>query len=84
MLTDLGCNHSILGHSEIRERYAESSDTVAAKVKIAVKHNITPIICVGEALETRTKSDYLKFLIDQTIESLWPASVSLLQVHSTI
>jgi triosephosphate isomerase len=70
MLTDLGCEYSILGHSEIRERYAESSDTVATKAKIAFKHNITPIICVGETLETRTKSDYLKFLIDQTIESL--------------
>ena len=70
MLADLGCWYSILGHSEIRERYAESSDTVATKVRIAFKHNITPIICVGETLETRTKSDYLKFLIDQTIESL--------------
>jgi len=70
MLTDLGCGYSILGHSEIRERYAESSDIVATKAKIALKHNITPIICVGETLEVRTKSDYLKFLIDQTIESL--------------
>ena len=70
MLADLGCWYSILGHSEIRERYAESSDTVATKVRIAFKHNITPIICVGETLETRTKSDYLKFLINQTIESL--------------
>lgn len=70
MLTDLGCGYSILGHSEIRERYAESSDTVANKVSIAFKHNITPIVCVGEALETRNKSNYLKFLIDQTIESL--------------
>ncbi len=70
MLADLGCKYSILGHSEIRERYAESSNTVAIKASIALKHNITPIICVGETLETRTKSDYIKFLIDQTIESL--------------
>lgn len=70
MLTDLGCKYSILGHSEIRERCNESSNMVANKVNIAFKYNITPIICVGEVLETRIKADYIKFLINQTIDSL--------------
>ena len=70
MLTDVGCQYCILGHSEVRERNNESSNIVASKVQIALKNSIIPIVCVGETLELREKSDYIKFLINQTIESL--------------
>ena len=70
MLTDIGCHYSILGHSEVRKTYNECSNIVSSKVRIALKHNIIPIICVGEKLETRKGADYLNFLIDQTVESL--------------
>lgn len=70
MLTDVGCQYCILGHSEIRGRYNESSDIVATKVDIALKYSVIPIVCIGETLEIREESDYIKFLINQTIESL--------------
>lgn len=70
MLIDVGCQYCILGHSEIRERYNESSDIVASKVEVALKNSIIPIVCIGETLEIREKSGYVKFLINQTIESL--------------
>lgn len=54
MLTDCGVNHVIIGHSERREYYNETDTTVAHKAKTALKHGLTPIICVGE---TQTQRD---------------------------
>ena len=70
MIRDLGCKYSILGHSEVRKRYNESSFTVSKKSLIALKNNIVPIICIGESLENRVEGDYISFLVNQTIESL--------------
>ena len=62
MIADLGCHYTIIGHSETRQIYNECTTTIALKVKIALKYNITPIICVGENLENRLKNHYLSFL----------------------
>jgi triosephosphate isomerase len=70
MQKEIGCDYAILGHSEVRELYKESSDTVAAKVRIALRHGIIPIVCIGETAETRSNGHHLKFLIDQLIASL--------------
>lgn len=48
MLKDLGCTYVICGHSERREILGESNEFIARKVKCALDHDITPILCVGE------------------------------------
>jgi triosephosphate isomerase len=53
MLTDFGCTHVIVGHSERRSLFHESDALVAAKFEAAVKAELKPIFCVGETLEER-------------------------------
>lgn len=53
MLKDAGCEYVILGHSERRQYFAESDETVNKKLHAAFKHGLTPIFCVGELLEER-------------------------------
>lgn len=53
MLKAIGVEYVILGHSERREYFGESDEFVNAKVKAALAHGITPILCVGERLEER-------------------------------
>ena len=51
MLTDAGVKYVVLGHSERREYFAETSETVNKKMLKAFEHGITPIMCCGETLE---------------------------------
>ncbi|MDD5299210.1 MAG: triose-phosphate isomerase [Gallionella sp.] len=53
MLRDFGCSYVIVGHSERRAYYGESSHLVAEKFMAAQKAGLTPILCVGETLEQR-------------------------------
>ncbi len=53
MLLDLGVKYVIIGHSERREYFAETDETVNKKVKAAIAKGITPILCCGETLEQR-------------------------------
>ncbi|WP_263787382.1 triose-phosphate isomerase [Salinibacter grassmerensis] len=53
MLTSIGCDAVILGHSERRKYYDETDAEVNAKVKQARAHGLVPIVCVGETLEQR-------------------------------
>jgi triosephosphate isomerase (TIM) len=53
MLLTLGCTHVIIGHSERRQFFGETDDTVNLKLKAALEHGLTPIVCVGEVLEER-------------------------------
>ncbi len=53
MLRDAGCSHVIIGHSERRQYFGETDETVAKKVAAAQAHGLTPILCVGERLEER-------------------------------
>jgi triosephosphate isomerase (TIM) len=53
MLLSLGCTHVILGHSERRQYFCETDDTVNLKLKAALEAGLTPIVCVGEVLEER-------------------------------
>jgi triosephosphate isomerase (TIM) len=48
MLKDLGCDYVILGHSERRENAGESDEIINAKLKMALKCGLTPILCIGE------------------------------------
>ena len=53
MLLDIGCTHAIIGHSERRQYFGESDDTVNLRLKTALEAGLTPIVCVGEVLEER-------------------------------
>lgn len=53
MLADFGCRYVIVGHSERRNVFGETDDIVALKFAAAVKHRLTPILCVGETLAER-------------------------------
>jgi triosephosphate isomerase len=53
MLTAVGCTHVILGHSERRQYFGETDDTVNHKLKAALEAGLTPIVCVGEVLQER-------------------------------
>jgi triosephosphate isomerase (TIM) len=53
MLADLGCHYVIVGHSERRSAFGDTDDMVALKFAAAVKHRLTPILCVGEKLAER-------------------------------
>ena len=53
MLNDFNCTYAIVGHSERRMFYGESSQIVAEKYAAALKAGLTPILCVGETLEQR-------------------------------
>lgn len=53
MLTDAGLDLVELGHSERREHFGETDETVGRKVESAVRHGLTPLICIGETLAER-------------------------------
>ena len=53
MLVSIGCRHVLLGHSEQRLYFNESYERVNLKLKAAINHGITPIVCVGELLAER-------------------------------
>src|SRR5215472_19352832 len=53
MLLAVGCTHVIIGHSERRQYFGETDDTVNRKLKAALEAGLTPIVCVGEVLEER-------------------------------
>ena len=53
MLADCGCRYVIVGHSERRSVFGEGDETVALKYAQALKHRLTPILCVGETLAKR-------------------------------
>jgi len=53
MLVAVGCSHVIIGHSERRQYFGETDDTVNRKLKAALVAGLTPIVCVGEVLQER-------------------------------
>ncbi len=65
MLAKLGCTYVTVGHSERRQEHGESDEVVAAKLKAAYRHGLTPILCVGESLEVRRAGDQVDHTISQ-------------------
>ena len=65
MLTDIGVKYVIIGHSERREYFAETSETVNKKMLKAFEHGITPIMCCGETLEQREQGVTMDFIRQQ-------------------
>ena len=65
MLTDAGVKYVILGHSERREYFAETSETVNKKMLKAFEHGLTPIMCCGESLTQREQGVTMDFIRQQ-------------------
>lgn len=65
MLTDIGVKYVIIGHSERREYFAETDETVNKKVLKAFEHKITPIICCGESLVQREQGITIDWIRQQ-------------------
>jgi triosephosphate isomerase len=70
MLAKLGCKFVTVGHSERREYHAETDELVNKKVKAALKHGITPILCIGEKLEVREAGEHIHHTTTQLIDGL--------------
>ncbi|MGC5585729.1 triose-phosphate isomerase [Ornithinimicrobium sp. W1665] len=64
-LAKLGCGYAVVGHSERREHHAESDELVASKVRAALRHGLTPILCVGEPLEVRQAGEHVSHVVSQ-------------------
>lgn len=65
MLNDAGVKYVIIGHSERREYFAETNETVNKKVLKAFEHGITPIICCGESLTQREQGITIDWIRQQ-------------------
>ncbi len=65
MLKDVGVKYVIVGHSERREYFGDTDETVNKRAKAAVAAGLVPIICVGESLETREANAYKTFVAEQ-------------------
>ena len=70
MLTDVGCRYAIVGHSERRHIFGESSAFVARKAASLLAHDLLPIVCVGETLDEREADRTFAVLEDQLNGSL--------------
>ena len=65
MLKECGVRQVILGHSERRRLFGETDDLVNKKVKTALRHRLTPILCIGETLEERDSGRTLEVVLTQ-------------------
>ena len=70
MLKSIGVEYIIIGHSERRQYFNETDETVNKKVKTAFKHELKPIVCVGETLEQREAGKAEEIITNQTEKAL--------------
>jgi len=70
MLTDCGCTHVILGHSERRHLFGETSSMINKKLSTALENGLIPIFCVGETLEERESGQTNAVISKQLSEGL--------------
>jgi triosephosphate isomerase len=65
MLAKLGCTYVVVGHSERREYHNETDEVVLAKVQAALRHGLTPIMCIGEGLPIRQAGQHVEYTLAQ-------------------
>ena len=70
MLKELGCKYVIIGHSERRQLFGETNQSVNKKIFAALKHDLLPIVCVGETLAEREDGSTKQIVEKQINESL--------------
>ncbi len=69
-LAKLGCSFVVVGHSERRTLHGETDEVVLAKTTAALRHELTPIVCIGEGLEVREAGDHVAHNVAQLRGSL--------------
>jgi triosephosphate isomerase (TIM) len=74
MVKSTGANFVILGHSERREYYGETSEILNKKVALALANDLTPIYCCGEALPIRESGKQNEYVINQLKETVFTLS----------
>lgn len=74
MVKSTGANYVILGHSERRAYYGETSETLKTKVELALKNELTPIFCIGEVLAEREAEKHFDVVKSQIVDSLFALS----------
>ncbi|MCF7855282.1 MAG: triose-phosphate isomerase [Candidatus Pacebacteria bacterium] len=82
MLTEIPVQYAIIGHSERRQYFNESDDTVNKRLNAALKAGLTPIVCVGETLEQRESGD-TETVVDRQLSG-GLAGISAKQMESVI
>jgi triosephosphate isomerase len=83
MLQDLGCHYVIVGHSERRQYFGETDETVHHRIMALLAHDLAPIVCIGESLEERQADrtlDVLTQQLDGALEDLEVEQVARLVV----
>ena len=70
MLTEIGVDYCVIGHSERREYFAETDETVNKKLIKAFEHGINPIMCCGEVLEQRDAGQEFEVIEKQVTEGI--------------
>ena len=65
MLVAAGCTHVIVGHSERRQYFGDTDEWVCRKVKAALRHDLFPILCVGETLQEREANRVIEIIREQ-------------------
>lgn len=70
LLENIGVDYVVIGHSERRAYFNETDKSVNLKAHQALRHNLLPIVCVGESLETREKEETTQFVSNQVKQAL--------------
>lgn len=81
-LAKLGCTFVVVGHSERRTYHGEDDALVAAKAAAALKHGLTPIVCIGEGLDVREAGNHVEYNVNQLRGSL--AGLSNDQINQVV
>ncbi|MCU0724896.1 MAG: triose-phosphate isomerase [Planctomycetes bacterium] len=83
MLRDAGCAYVLVGHSERRQLFGETDDTVARKLRAALAADLRPVLCVGETLEERKggrTEETVRRQIEAALASLSPADLERITI----
>lgn len=70
MLKEIGCSHVIIGHSERRQYFGETDESVNKKIVAAIRNGLIPIFCLGETLQERESGATFEVLKRQLVEGL--------------
>ena len=69
-LAKLGCTQVLIGHSERREIHHENDELIHAKIEAALRHQLSPLLCVGEGLQVREAGDHVRHTLAQVEAAL--------------